>query len=732
MKQKLNILYKAAIAVIALCMFSSCSNGLFDADSKDTVNDGKAYISFGFADSSRTIGPDFAVSSLTDITITATSTASGAAEQTLVSGKTYTELSSCSIMIEEGTYNFTATAQLGQYTYKGTIESKTISSGTNSLSFALKKSGSVSGVTGKGTYSITLSVTDSTVKKVKATLMDFDRETTLVAEASLTAGTDGTYEYKGNIDAGDYTVIFNFYGDTDGLVPVGTYSEVVNVAPGITSSANRSIVSVNEVQAITVGSGNIAVTYSLKDGQTLPSGYTRLSGTITLPDLVSSDYNFAGWYKDNTFTTKITEISYSTCGTDGSATNTLYNKAAEATKIIFGYTSDYAAAVASLTAVSCDDDKEGNIKAYYDDETDSSNPVLYVLSEGTIAFGKDDTVVYQDMTCGPFADCENATEIIFDNIDTSELETMLGMFLFCESLTSLDLSNIDTSSAAAMDYMFCSCSSLTSLDLSKFDTSKVTSMASMFEGCDGLTSINVSSFNTANVTTMEKMFRECDGLTSINVSSFNTANVTTMEGMFYKCSSLTGLNISNFNTSSVTTMKDMFHTCSSLTSLDLSNFNTSNVTVMCRMFYECTGLTGVNVSSFDTSNVTDFGSLFYSCSALTSVDLSSFNTSSATSLSSMFDGCSLLTVLDLTSFSFTNVNSVPHMFDGCTKLTTIYVASDTDLSGLSTSGSTSMFLNCTSLVGANGTTYNSSYTDGSYARVDAEGTPGYFSVKTVE
>ena len=40
-----------------------------------------------------------------------------------------------------------------------------------------------------------------------------------------------------------------------------------------------------------------------------------------------------------------------------------------------------------------------------------------------------------------------------------------------------------------------------------------------------------------------------------------------------------------------------------------------------------------------------------------------------------------------------------------------------------------MFLNCTQLKGGNNTTYNSSYLDKTYARIDADGQPGYFTVK---
>jgi hypothetical protein len=40
-----------------------------------------------------------------------------------------------------------------------------------------------------------------------------------------------------------------------------------------------------------------------------------------------------------------------------------------------------------------------------------------------------------------------------------------------------------------------------------------------------------------------------------------------------------------------------------------------------------------------------------------------------------------------------------------------------------------MFSNCLALVGGNGTPYDSTHTDKTYARIDRPGTPGYFTAK---
>jgi surface protein len=167
---------------------------------------------------------------------------------------------------------------------------------------------------------------------------------------------------------------------------------------------------------------------------------------------------------------------------------------------------------------------------------------------------------------------------------------------------------------------------------------------------------------------------------------------------FTKLESITGM--SYLNTSEVTNMSWMFTYCDELTSLDVSNFNTSKVTNMAAMFCDCSSLTSLDVSNFNTENVYDMGNMFKECSSLTSLDLSSFNTS--------------------------NVYRMYYMFQYCYNLRTIYVGE-----GWSTAVADrtfDMFDNCTSLVGGQGTTYDASHTDHTYAHIDGgPSNPGYFT-----
>jgi surface protein len=119
--------------------------------------------------------------------------------------------------------------------------------------------------------------------------------------------------------------------------------------------------------------------------------------------------------------------------------------------------------------------------------------------------------------------------------------------------------------------------------------------------------------------------------------------------------------------------------------------------------------------------------MFSSCSGLTSLDLSSFNTANVTGMNYMFNGCSNLTSLDLSSFNTSRVTEIRYMFRGSNNLRTIYVGNS--WSTATVTYSTDMFYNCTSLVGGQGTTWNSSNpTDKTYAHIDGgPSNPGYFT-----
>ena len=347
--------------------------------------------------------------------------------------------------------------------------------------------------------------------------------------------------------------------------------------------------------------------------------------------------------------------------------------------------------------------------------TDINGPLPYaLLSEGNtvLTFYYDDQKAARNgMGVGPFSNVapwysshETITSVVFDS-----------SFADCPTLTSTA-------------WWFYGCKNLNGItDIENLKTDKVKSMYEMFAYCESLKSLDVSHFNTENVTTMRYMFYGCKSLTSLDLKNFNTGKVRNMDIMFYDCSSLTSLDLSNFKTEEVTDMSWMFSNCTALANLDISNFNTANVLYMYRMFEGCSSLTSIDVSHFNTDKLMSIGFMFVGCSALPSIDVTNFNTSNVQYMDGTFEGCTSLTSLDLSNFDTSSATMMSSMFNGCSNLTTIY-ASDHWMTA-SVTESADMFTGCTSLVGGNGTPYNDSHTDHTYARIDEDGNPGYFTYK---
>ena len=144
-------------------------------------------------------------------------------------------------------------------------------------------------------------------------------------------------------------------------------------------------------------------------------------------------------------------------------------------------------------------------------------------------------------------------------------------------------------------------------------------------------------------------------------------------------------------------------------------------------FQNCSLLESVSgMENLKTDSVTDMSYMFYSCDSLRSVDVSGFKTDNVMDMSSMFSACSKLTSLDLSSFNTANVTNMSEMFDNCPNLTTIYVGEGWSTAKVDEGNE--MFMECTSLVGGMGTTYDANHVDYIYAHIDGgPDNPGYFT-----
>ena len=389
-----------------------------------------------------------------------------------------------------------------------------------------------------------------------------------------------------------------------------------------------------------------------------------------------------------------------------------------------------------------------------------------------------------------FLGCSSLTSLILDGLNTSNVTNMNSMFVSCSALTQLGL-DINTENVTDMGYMFRYCGALTSLDLSSFNTAKVTEMEYIFYDCSQVTTIYAGSgwINNPDIHAND-MFHGCSSLVGGAGTTFdsrytsyayahidggtdnpgyftdknasyneaygvlvidenNTASLTMYydanrdahrEGqvigldemmqnqawMMYRENVTTVVFDSSFAECRPTSTAFWFAYCRSLTSIvGLQYLRTDETTNMSFMFNECSSLTSLDLSSLNTENVTNISGMLGGCRSLTSVDLSGFNTRQVTNMNSLFEQSAALTTINLSSFNTSQVTDMSYMFNECSALTTIYVGSDWSTEAV-TNG-TDMFNKCTNLVGGAGTTFSADHIDHTYARIDAEGTPGYLT-----
>ena len=406
-------------------------------------------------------------------------------------------------------------------------------------------------------------------------------------------------------------------------------------------------------------------------------------------------------------------------------------------------------------AYACYTPSNTTLTFYYDNQRSSRSGTTYNLNEGRYDTGWD--------TDGTKT---SVTKVVFDpSFAGARPTTTCDWFYGMTNLQSITgMSYLNTSEVIYMNWMFMRCTKLTSLDVSHFNTSKVIDMNQLFSGCTGLTSLDLSSFNTSKVIYMTYMFDGCTNLRTIYVGSgWSTAAVEESYDMFTNCYNLVGGQGTTYDSS---------HTNATYAHIDggpsnpgyftekgpeaYACYTSSNTTLT--FYYDSqrssrTGTTydlntGTNDTGWDTDGTktsvtkvvfdpsfanarptTTYGWFYYMQNLQSITGLSYLNTSEVTNMAGMFNSCFKLTSLDLSSFNTSKVTDMRAMFFNSNYLRTIYVGNGWSTAAVSTS--TNMFYNCTSLVGGQGTTWNSSNpTDKTYAHIDGgTSNPGYFTAK---
>ena len=365
---------------------------------------------------------------------------------------------------------------------------------------------------------------------------------------------------------------------------------------------------------------------------------------------------------------------------------------------------------------------------YYDNQRNSRPGTTYDLNTGATDTGWDTDGTKTDVTKVVFAPSfvgarptttydwfyymANLQSIEGMNyLNTSEVTNMAWMFSYCENLTSLDLSSFNTSKVTNMNSMFYNCSNLRTIYVGNgWSTEAVTSSSMMFINSTSLVGGKNTAWNASNP--KDKTYAHIDGGTS-NPGYFTekpkeayacyTPENTTLT-FYYDHLRSTRLNTYDLNTGSQDADWYTDGTKSNVTQVVFDpSFAEARPTTTYRWFYQMTNLQAIE-------------------------SICNLNTSEVTNMFGMFGVCKKMKILDLSSFNTAKVNNMGGMFWKCSELQTIYVGDGWSTAAVT--GSSKMFEDCTELKGGQGTSYNSSYVDKTYAHIDGgPSNPGYFTAR---
>ena len=719
-----NIL-KLFIGLILFVMFS-CHN-ITNSEQETLETNNHAYISISLNGNARTVLPQSAdFEKDFELSFELQGQQEGKDLQTIKKWTATTEKTAYTLMTEDtsvlintGLWNFELSVQkAGQKVLFGTLEEITIQAGTNTLNF-----GTLQNLTsGNGSVSVALSFPqEGRVQAVQGGLYNLDGTALEGFEKeslTITTSDKSVVRYnKENVPCGTYLVKFELFSDKEASEPMNVYTEIVQVATGFVSAAQRTLEQLNTLYTIT---------YDLAGGEFV-EGFTAQASfnqamTVTLPtaeNLLKTGYVFVGWKNDQGDT--VTEIPVGTigdltltaqweegylCTADTVAEIIAGLEASDDpyTIVVTGEISD-----ATISAISSALKSKTNAKVNLDlgnttglttikfsselDLTYSwSCLVSIIIPKGVTSIadgaftsftGLTSVVIPKGVTyIGRYAFCKCSLTRVVIPEGVTTIRT--SAFVQCKSLTSVEIPDSVTTIG---DSTFSGCSSLTSVEI---PDSVISIGTNAFSGCISLENFDVDENNLNYASILDgKMLCNKDktvvfsfapasvfgdvvipeGVTTIGDSAFSGCsslesivipkNVSKIGSSAFKnCSSLESVEIPD----SVTTIGDsMFSGCSSLTSVEIPD---SVTTIGSRAFSGCSSLESIVIPK----NVSKIGSsAFKNCSSLESVEIPD---SVTTIGDSMFSGCSSLTSVEIPD-SVTTIGV--YAFSGCSSLTSVEI-----------------------------------------------------------
>ena len=317
-----------AVVVAALLLAVSCGN-MLEAPKAEGVEGGMGRLSVSMGDGRAVFPEELKFEADKELTFTLSGSLDGGEDKEIRSWKAEGDKTAYQVMVadtsltvEAGQWSFTLQAKRGGTVVATASKDLEVKGGQeNRLSFGTMA------YSNEGTGTVTVTISWNEVEQVTSVVAGLYN----ASDDTMVSGTEVTFDtieeskvtYKQNVPAGIYRLKAKMYQNTD---VIGTYSELVRVAGGLSSEAERNLESLNTLYTVTLdlgGQGELRTTF--------PETYNR-SQTVTLPtaEQVASTTGavFLHWYEEgDTEKKEVTQIP----GLDGDKTYCAYWQVAPVT-----------------------------------------------------------------------------------------------------------------------------------------------------------------------------------------------------------------------------------------------------------------------------------------------------------------------------------------------------------------------------------------------------------------
>ena len=309
-----NKVYIVLSIIVFLLMVTGCKNNFESYNAEYSSDFDKATVNLSFEEPFRTVLPDIELTELTDFVLEGKLKNKDEADLKK-SFSTLKEAKAATFVIEPGIWNFSLTAKKKNVVFRGSLSNVTLSAGANTLSFVMEFY-SLGEENDTGNVSITLTFpSDAGVKGIRAGLFSLKDDTPIESiplKSLRIRNNEVTYSVN-SVPVGNYRFKAYLYADDSYITMLNTYREIVSIASGCTSSAQRSLSSVNTMYSITFNNDSGLFT----DSYIVPENYSKNS-EIQLPtaeNIKRDGYAFVGWYENKDFSgQRVTKIKKNSTG----------------------------------------------------------------------------------------------------------------------------------------------------------------------------------------------------------------------------------------------------------------------------------------------------------------------------------------------------------------------------------------------------------------------------------